>query len=315
MTRIGRAAVRRFARLLPAFAAAGWLAAAPVAHAETAVDAPPRVLTGVLKRVKETRTVRLGVRQSAVPFASINAAGQASGYSVDLCLAIVDELAQAVGAPSLRVEYRAVTPADRIDQVVDGRIDLECGATTNTAGRRARVAFSPPIFIAGTQLLVIRGSRVHSLRDLAGQAVVVVRGTTNEAAMQRWAADPARRLRLEVVDDYETAVARLASGESAALAADDVLLAGYIADRGLRRRYAVVGELLSYEPYGIVFAKDDAALAAVVHAGLSRLAASGEIRAIYNKWFVRPLPTGVQLRWPMGTQLTRSFEILGLPPE
>lgn len=314
MTRFGAWAVTRLAALAALLAAATLLAFVPVARAQS--DEPaPRVLSGVLKRVKEARLVRLGVREAAVPFASINASGQASGYSVELCLAIVEDLAQAVGVPSLRVEFRRVTPADRIDQVTDGRIDLECGATTNTAERRARVAFSPPIFIAGTQLMVRRGSPVRSLRDVAGASVTVVRGTTNEAAMRRWAADPARRLRLDVVDDYESAVERVASGESAALAADDVLLAGYIAERGLRRRYAVVGELLSYEPYGIVFVKDDRALAEVVHATFTRLATSGDIRSIYNKWFVRPLPSGVQLRWPMSLVLERSFEILGLPPE
>lgn len=314
MTRIGRAAVRRIAPVLPVLAIALACAFSPAVQAQTD-EAPAKVLTGVLKRIKETGTVRLGVRQAAVPFASINAAGQASGYSVDLCLAIVDDLANAVGVPRLRVEFRPATPTDRIDQVADGRIDLECGATTNTAERRARVAFSPPIFIAGTRLMVRRGSPVRSLRDLKGSAVAVVRGTTNAAAMRRWAADPARGLRLDVVDDYDTALARLGEGKVAALAADDVLIAGYIADRDLRRTHAVVGELLSYEPYGIVFARNDAELAAVVHATFTRLATGSEIRAIYNKWFMRPLPTGVQLRWPMGVELARSFEILGMPPD
>jgi hypothetical protein len=113
----------------------------------------------------------------------------------------------------------------------------------------------------------------------------------------------------------EAAFARVASGEAAALAADDVLLAGHIAERGLQRDYAIVGELLSYEPYGIVYARNDAGLDAVVIATFTRLAASGEIRSIYNKWFTRPLPSGIQLRWPMGTQLARTFERLGMAPE
>ena len=293
-------------------AAACCLLAAPVS---AQLDDEPRALTGVLKRIKDARVVRLGAREAAVPFASINASGQASGYSIDLCLAIVDDLAAAIGVNSLRVEYRRVTPADRIEQVVDGRIDLECGATTNTAERRERVAFSPPTFIAGTRLLVKRGSPVRSLRDLAGHKVVVVRGTTNETAMRRWAAAPGRQLQLLVAEGYEAALARVASGEAAALAADDVLLAGHIAERRLQRDYAIVGELLSYEPYGIVYARNDEGLDAVVHATFTRLAASGEIRSIYNKWFIRTLPSGVQLSWPMNVHLERTFELLGMPRE
>ncbi|MGB2815598.1 MAG: amino acid ABC transporter substrate-binding protein, partial [Burkholderiaceae bacterium] len=280
------------ARRLPAVLA-GIAAAACCLFTDPASAQPddaPRALTGVLKRVKDTRVVRIGVRQAAVPFASFNASGQASGYSIDLCLAIVDDMAKAIGVDALRVEYRRVTPADRIEQVVDGRIDLECGATTNTAERRERVGFSPPMFIAGTQLLVKRGSPVRSVRDLAGHKVVVVRHTTNAVAMQHWASEPKRRLQIEVAEDYEAALARVARGEVAALAADDVLLVGYIAERNLRREYVVVGELLSYEPYGIMYAKDDEAMRALVHATFKRLAASSEIRSIYNKWFVRSLP-------------------------
>ena len=306
---------RRLAGWLLACVAGLGVADSGPAHAQGTDDAPAQALTGVLKRIKETKVVRLGVRAGAVPFASINASGQASGYSVDLCLAIVDDIAAAIGVEALRIEIRRVTPADRIEQVVDGRIDLECGATTNTAERRERVAFSPPIFIAGTQLLVKRGSPVRALRDLAGQRVAVVRGTTNEGVMQRWAADPKRRLEVVVVGDYESAVDQVARGAVAALAADDVLLAGYVADRKLRHEYAIVGELLSYEPYGILHAKNDAPLAGVVRGTFERLATTREIRSIYNKWFVRPLPSGVQLAWPMSVQLARSFEVLGLPPD
>jgi glutamate/aspartate transport system substrate-binding protein len=274
-----------------------------------------RPLTGTLKRIKEARTVRLGVRAAAVPFSAMDAGGRASGYSVDLCLAIVDDIAATIGVGALAVDYRTVTPADRLDQVVEGRVDLECGTTTNTAERRERVAFSPSIFIAGTRLLVRRGSTVRSIADLGGRRVAVVRATTNEAVMQRWAADPRRRLEVVVVDDYDAALARVAAGDVAALAADDALLAGYVAAPARRQQFAVVGELLSYEPYGIAFARDDPALAAVVHATFVRLATTREIREIYNRWFLRPLPTGIRLAWPMSPQLLRSFEILGLPPD
>lgn len=304
---------RRLPVVLAAIAAAACCLVAAPARAQSGDEA--RVLTGVLKRIKDTRVVRLGVREAAVPFSSINSSGQVAGYTVDLCLAIVDDVAEAIGVRALHVEYRRVTPVDRIEQVVDGRIDFECGATTNTAERRERVAFSPPTFIAGTQLMVRRGSPVRSVRDLSGKTVVVVRNTTNEVAMRQWASDAKRAFELEVAEDYEAALARLASGEVAALAADDVLLVGYIAERGLQREYVVVGNLLSYEPYGIMYAKDDGPMRALVHATFTRLATSGEIRSIYNKWFIRTLPTGVRLGWPMSLQLVRTFELLGMPRE
>ena len=291
------------------------LAAAVGASAQYIADREARPLTGVLKRIKDAGIVRIGFRQAAVPFSIEGPDGRPHGYSIDLCHEIVDELARAVGVASLGVEYRRVTPADRIAQVVDGRIDLECGATTNTAERREQVAFSPLIFVAGTRLLVRQGSPVRSVRDLAGRKVVVARGTTNEQAMNQLAALRKRSFAVLAADDHELALRMLAAGEVDALAADDILLAGYIAEKGLRGRYAVVGGLLSYEPYGIMFARGDAPLAEAVDLAFRRLASSREIRWLYNKWFLRPLPSGIRLGLPMSAELQRSFEVLGLPPE
>lgn len=295
---------------------AGLILAAPHGAAAQYVDErEARPLTGVLKQVKTAGVVRIGHRQGAIPFSYEGPAGQPYGYSIDLCHEIVEDLAQAVGVASLRIEYRRVTPADRIAQVVEGRIDLECGATTNTAERRRQVAFSPLIFVAGTRLLVRRGSDVRSVRDLAGRKVVVARGTTNEEAMVELATLRDGSFAVQVADDYERALQMLVAGQVDALAADDILLTGYIEAHGLRGQYAVVGELLSYEPYGIMFARGDAPLAEVVDATFRRLAASREIRWIYDKWFVRRLPSGIRLGLPMGAELQRSFELLGLPPE
>jgi len=305
---------RRLRDLCAAGCALLLLAAGPVSAQFGDERGAAQLLTGTLKRIKETRTVRLGYREAAVPFSFVTG-GVVAGYSIDLCRALVDDIASAVGLDSLRIEYRVVTPADRIDQVSGGSVDLECGATTATARRRQQVAFSPLIFVAGTRLLVVRGSPVRRLRDLAGREVVVVRGTTNADVMHALAADPARRLSVRTVDDYAAALASIAAGQAQALAADDILMAGYLAERRLQRDYAIVGELLSYESYGIVHARNDEALAAVISAGFERLARSRELRTIYNAWFLRPLPSGVRLGVPMSTQLARSFEILGLPPD
>ena len=312
----GAAAVKARVRRWAAACAAVLLLAGPSgAMAQPMEEPPARALTGVLKRIKEAGVVRIGFREHAIPFSFLGPDGRPYGYSIDICHAIVEDIAEAVGVALLRTEYRRVTPADRIDQVAEGRIDLECGSTTNTAERRKRVAFSPLLFIAGTKLLVKRGSPIRSARDLAGRRVVVARGTTNEEVMRRLAAAPGKGFTVEAADDYPQALARLASGEADALAADDILIAGNLAEKGLRGKYAMVGDLLTFEPYGIMFARDDPPLAETVGTAFRRLAATREIRSIYNKWFLRSLPSGVRLGLPMDARLERSFQVLGLPPE
>jgi len=292
------------ALLLPAAASAQYIG-----------EREAKPLTGALKRIKDAGVVRIGYRQAAIPFSYEGPDGRPYGYAIDLCHEIVEDIAEAAGSAMLIVQYRRVTPADRIAQVVDGSVDLECGATTNNAERRRQAAFSPLTFVAGTRLLVSSGSPLHSARDLPGRKVAVVRGTTNEEAMRHLATTIARGATVLVAEDYAQALSMLAAGEADAFAADDILLAAFIAERGLQRQYAVVGELLSYEPYGIMFARDDPPLAEAVDAAFRRLAASRELRWIYNKWFLRRLPSGIRLGLPMSAELQRSFELLGLPPE
>jgi ABC-type amino acid transport substrate-binding protein len=285
------------------------------ARAQTFEEPEARALTGALKRIKDSGAVRIGYRERAIPFSFEGSDRRPYGYSIDLCAAIVEGIAREVGVALLRTEYRQVTPADRIELLVAGRIDLECGATTNTAQRREQVAFSPSIFVGGTRLLVRRGSPIRSLRELDGRQVVVVRATTNESVMRQLASTLGRSFTVNVTDDYAQALAKLSAGEVDALAADDILIAGLLTEQKLRAQYSMVGELLSYDPYGIIFARGDAPMASVVDATFRRLAATRELRWIYDKWFLRSLPSGVRLGLPMSVQLERSFQLLGLPAD
>jgi glutamate/aspartate transport system substrate-binding protein len=274
----------------------------------------PEALSGRLQRIKATGLVRLGHRESAIPFSYLGPDGKPVGYSLDLCDAIVATIAEDLSlAP--KVQYVRVTPQDRIERVVSGAVDLECGSTTSTEERRRQVAFSPVIFITGTRIAVPRGSVIRGVPGLAGRSVAVVRGTTNEAAMRE--VDRLRTLgaTFVVADNYRDALAIFGAGKADALAADEVLLLGLLAETGRTRDFRLVGELLSFEPYGIMYPRDDPALAEIVDRTLRSLAASREIVWIYDRWFVRPLPSGRRLDLPMSPQLRRSFELIGLPPD
>jgi glutamate/aspartate transport system substrate-binding protein len=299
-----------------ALAAAALLALAPVPGATQDDRFPPaEVLAGTLKRVAQSGTLRLGYRADAAPFSFVSKAGEVHGYSIDLCRALGTAIGEEIGGVPPRVELRQVTAVDRLDRVAAGDVDLECGSTTNTAARRQRVAFSPPIFITGTRLAVRRDAGIRGLPDLAGRSLAVVRGTTNEEALRAIVARNGLRTGIVATDDLAQAFALLAAGRVDAVGGDDVLLVGQLVRAGERARHAVVGPLLTFERYGIAFARDDRQLAATVERAMHDLARSGELRRIYNKWFVRTLPNGERLDMPMGPELERAFEILGMPPE
>jgi glutamate/aspartate transport system substrate-binding protein len=270
-------------------------------------------LTGTLKKVRDSRLLVIGYRENAFPFSYLNARRQPVGYTIDLCLAIVDEIAAELEGREFGVNYKPVTAESRIPALIAGDIDLECGATTNNVERQKQVAFSPIIFVAGTKLLVKRGSRITSYRDLRDRMVVVTAGTTNEAALRKLSEKQNLGIKLVVAKDHGESYAIFASGRADAFATDDVLLYGLIAREKAGADFHVVGEYLSYDPYGIMYRKDDPALAEVIDRTFRKLAESRDIVQIYDKWFMRPLPDGVRLGLPMSAQLEEMFRVIGLP--
>ncbi len=267
-------------------------------------------LSPTLANIKRTHTVRLGYREASVPFSFLDQSNRPIGYSLELCEAIVEEIGAEVDDDALKIEYVKVTSESRIPAVLEGRIDLECGSTTANAERAHRVAFSPLIFVAGTKLMVPKASAVSSITDLKGKTVVVTKGTTNEQAIA--AADKKFALGLTILtaDDHEQSYQMLAEGKAQAFATDDILLYGLIARHKAQDKFKVVGDYLSYDPYGIMFRKGEPPLSAVVERTFRKLATNGDLMPLYNKWFMSRLPTGERLRVPMSLQLDEAFKVL-----
>ena len=267
-------------------------------------------LSPTLANIKSTNTVRLGYREASPPFSFLDQASRPIGYSIELCQAVVEELAVEVDETELKIDYVKVTPETRIPALRDKKIDLECGSTTANAERSRRVAFSPLTFVAGTKLMVPRAAAVSAIGDLKAKTIVVTRGTTNEQAIA--AADKKYSLGLKIVtaDDHEQSYQMVVDGKAEAFATDDILLYGLIARHRAQDRMKVVGDFLSYDPYGLMFRKDEPAVATVVERTFRKLATNHDLVPLYHKWFMERLPTGEKLGVEMSPQLEQSFQVL-----
>jgi len=267
-------------------------------------------LSPTLARIKSANVVHVGYRESSPPFSFLDQANRPIGYSLELCEAIVDEIAAEVDAPDLKIEYVKVTSDDRIPAVVQNKIDLECGSTTANAERAKRVAFSPLIFVAGTKLMVAKSSPISAATDLKGKTVVVTKGTTNEIAMHN--VDKKFQLGLNIVTagDHEQSYQMLADGKVDAFATDDILLYGLIAHHKSQDKFRVTGDYLSYEPYGIMFRKGEPEFSAVVERAFRKLGSNHDLIPLYEKWFVRRLPTGERLNVAISPQLEEAFQAM-----
>ena len=238
-----------------------------------------------LRRIRDTGTLLIGVRETSVPFSFLDAQKQPQGYSVDLCLRVADAIKSELKLPRLDMRFVPVSSSSRIPALIEGKIDLECGSTTNTRDRQKQVAFAYTTFVAGIKMLARKSANVNSVEDLRGKNVVVTKGTTSEKIIKTMNDERLLKINIMVSNDHGDSFKAVEDGNAIAFPMDDVLLYGLISKSRKPDDFAVVGRYLSVEPYAIMLRKDEPQFEKIVNRALIDLFQSGEIRRIYAKWF------------------------------
>jgi ABC-type amino acid transport substrate-binding protein len=261
------------------------LLAAVLVAAVVTGPAAAEELTGTLKKISDSGNIVLGHRGDSPPFSFLDNKKQPAGYSIDLCLRIVEAVKAKLGRPDLTVKYVALTAEDRLDKVVDGTVDIECGNTTETLSRQQEVDFTNMTFITGTSLLVPAGSAVQSVGDLAGKRVSVVEGTTNETALRERLQQGLVDAKVIPVKDHDQGMKMLSKGEVDAHAGDQIVLIGLARAAKDPKKFALAPELFTYEPYALPVRRNDADFRLVANGALAQLYRTGQIGQVYEKWF------------------------------
>jgi glutamate/aspartate transport system substrate-binding protein len=238
-----------------------------------------------LDKIRQTHQITLGTRDAARPFSYLDEQKNPVGYSVDLCMKAVEQIRKELKIADLKVNTVTVSGAERIPKLLDGTIDLECGSTTNTKLRQEKVDFSYTIFIAGMKIATRAGSGITQPSTLAGKTIALSKGTTSEKLFTQLHDSEIHSMKLQLFPNNTEAMKALLAGKVEAFAQDDVLLAGLLSAQGGSGKFAVVGDYLSIEPYAIMMRKGDTRLRSVVDKALTTLYSSGEINAIYKRWF------------------------------
>lgn len=260
-----------------------------------------------LDRIRQTGKIVIGHRESSVPFSYMDADKHAVGYAVDLCQRLAEAVRKKLDMKSLTIEYLMVTPSNRISLVEEGKVDMECGSTTNNAERRNKVAFTVPHYITGARFMVRSDTTATDIVGLEGKRVVSTKGTTPLKAIERTNKERVLRLTIQEAPDHARAVEMVEKSESDAFIMDDVLLYGLIASRAQPEKLKVIGKFLTIEPLAIMLPKNDPELKAIADQEMKRLIMSREANAIYDRWFLKPIPPrNTPLNLPMN-YLLRDF--------
>ena len=276
-----------------------------------AAAAPPDGATPpspTLAKLRAAGVITLGYRSASVPFSYLGPGLQPIGYTMDICQRVVTHLRRQPGLAQLEVKLMPVSSGTRLPLVANGTVDIECGVTTHTVERRRSLNFSLTYFVAESRLLSKRERPIPDLEALRGQAVASTIGTTSIQLLH--SLNQARGLDLRILaglDDVDS-IRLLDSDQALAFAMDDVLLRGLMLQAKNASHYVASEKALSVEPYGLPLPPGDPAFKQLVDEALRQLFASGEIHALYKRWFESPIrPQGLNLKLPMSPALRRAI--------
>lgn len=261
------------------------LIAGAVTAAGMAFPAAAAELYGTLKKVKETGTFTIGHRESSYPFAYYDDQKKPVGYAVELCVRIAEAVKKELNLPNMQIKFLPVNPQTRIPLLTNGTIDIECGSTTNNLTRQQQVNFTHTMYVTGTRLLVSKASNIKEVEDLKGKIAGVAQGTTNERIIKDLMEQLKINARLVYVKDHAEGMLALETGRIDAYVHDEVGQYALLSKSKQKDKLAVVGRLLSFDPYGLMVRRDDSAYRLIADRTLSDLFRSGEINAIFKKWF------------------------------
>jgi glutamate/aspartate transport system substrate-binding protein len=271
-----------------------------------ALATPAAAQEGTLKKIKDSGSITIGHRDGSIPFSYYDDQQKPVGYAVDLCLRIVDAVKADLKMPKLDVKYQLVTSANRIPLMANGTIDLECGSTTNNLERQKTVWFTITHFVTANRWVAKKSANLSKLVDLKGKTIVSTAGTTNIKQMTELNAAQNLGMNIISANGHPEAFQMVETGRAVAFAMDDILLYSLAAQSRNPGDYAISAEATSVEPYGIMLRKDDASFKKVVDAAMTAIYKSGQINAIYEKWFLKSIPPkGINLNIPISDQFRK----------
>lgn len=250
-------------------------------------------LDGTLKKIKTSGTMNIGYRESSPPFSFMGSDKRPVGYSIDLCMYVAGAIQKQLGLANLKLGWVPVTAENRIDMVAHGKVDLECSTTTASLSRQERVDFSLMTFVDGAGLLTTPAANLRGPSDLAGKRIAVIPGTTTEKALAEYLKTEFITVQTVRVKDPAEGLAALEQGSADAFASDRGVLIGLAVTSKDPKRFVLPDLTFSYEPYGLMLRRNDAAFRLAVNRALAALYRSGAVGPIYDRWigvFSKPGP-------------------------
>ena len=246
--------------------------------------------TDTLKKIKDSGAVTMGVRESSGALSYTLGDGKFAGFHFEVCQKVLADIQKQLGLAKLDTTYQVVTSQNRIPLVQNGTVDLECGSTTNNATRQKDVAFAPTLYVEEVRIAVKADSGITGIGQLANKTVATTTGTTSVQLLRKHERATGVDFKELFGKDHADSFLLLEGGRADAFVMDGQILAGLISKAKNPAEFKIVGEVLSVEPIGIMYRKDDPGFKKAVDDSIKAMAKSGDAAKLYDKWFLQPIP-------------------------
>ncbi|MBQ0961337.1 transporter substrate-binding domain-containing protein [Ideonella sp. 4Y11] len=256
-----------------------------------------------LKKIKDSGSITLGVRESSGALAYTLGNGKYVGFHTEMAERVVAALRRQLGMSEISVKYQPVTSQNRIPLVQNGTVDLECGSTTNNTARQKDVSFAVTTYVEEVRIAVKANSGITSIAQLAGKNVATTTGTTSVQTLRKHERATGVEFKEVFGKDHADSFLLLESGRADAFVMDGQILAGNISKSKAPKDYKIVGEVLSVEPIACMLRKDDAAFKKAVDDAIIAMMKNGDLAKMYDKWFMQPIPPA---NVPVGLALSQA---------
>jgi polar amino acid transport system substrate-binding protein len=265
----------------------------------------PAAAEPTLDKIKNSGVFTIGVRNGSPPFAFINKQNERVGFSIDLAKLVHKNIEKKLGK-TIKLEMKETAPATRIPLLTSMAVDLITETMTDTRARRDSVDFSLTFFATGAQFIVKKGTPIKGTQDITGKRIGTQQGSTNERVLR----EKYPQAVLVTFPDQAAAFLALQQAKLDAYCNDGIQLWGLKYKSPNPDQWEVVGEYISYEPYGMSMRKNDSDFRLVVNVALMEAMDGGEYFKLYDKWF----GPKSDVPYPMDSQ-TRIFLMLQVVPK
>lgn len=236
-------------------------------------DMPP-----VPDSIKSKGVLKAGIRCDQPPYGFLDASRKNAGVEVDMARQIA---AWAFGDES-KVELTCVTAENRISQLTAGRVDLLIATLGITPERERVIDFSKPYRWGASGVIVMNGSPIRKVADLAGHTVVTPKGSV-QAQWLETNMPTVTTLRLNTTSDSLQAFKQ---GRADAYAHDGATLIMLAAND---KSFRMLDDAYQYSYSGIGLRKGEPEWKAYIDAALDRMKAQN----LYVTWVRKSVPPEV----------------------